>query len=361
MPDDRIKRAIEWLRDAIRAEPKSYLAYLPLLGIDSSNLPTAVGNVTFLPGDSRTIATMKRPVSTIIKSLKNEEASKKALRKHLVEDINNTFRNGVVGELVVQAGDDDNAEEKAVRECRRTIDTINFFSDIFASSGMRSCVSLLGDGNQVVSLVSKKERTRLMVLMREKYDSHESSILYKGRQIAGFTCPGYARGPLLALRLPKADSRPALDSGFARLSELLANDDRTSLEDRILSAFQWAGRATVEVRREEAFLLYMIALESLVLGGKAASEITFQLRIKTGHLIKSRSEDRKTLLKRLGALYGIRSKIVHSGSFQVTDSELRETRQYTKQALLTVAIGKPFRSMKTEEEFDGWLEERLLS
>jgi hypothetical protein len=57
----------------------------------------------------------------------------------------------------------------------------------------------------------------------------------------------------------------------------------------------------------------------------------------------------------------VRSKIVHSGSFQVTDSEVREARQYAKQALLTVLNGKLFKDMRTEEEFDGWLEERLLS
>jgi hypothetical protein len=361
IPEERIRRAVDWLRDAMRAKPKTYLVYLPVVGLDAANLPLKAGKVTFLPGDGRTVASVKRPISTIIATLKNEEASRAKFRNHISDDINNSFRNNVIAELEILAGDDDNAEEKAVRECRRTIDAVNFFSDILVPRGRKACLSLLGEGNQTVHLARERERVKLMVMLREKGEEDKGSIRYKGRKIAAFQCPTYARGPLVGLTLPRPDSAPAIDSGFARVLELLGKGVRTSLDERVLAAFQWAGRATVDIRREEAFLLYMIALESLVLGSRSKSEVTFQLRIKTGHLIKSGSEGRKSLLRRLGVLYDIRSKIVHSGSFQVTDSELREARYYSKQAVLTVADNEPFKSMQSEQEFDEWLEDRLLS
>ena len=271
---DRVEQAVIWLRMALRAEPKTYLVYLPVVGIDPSSLPVKVGKVTFLPGDGRTVAAVKRPVSTIIASLKNEQSNKASFAKNMRYRISNCFRNNIVAELEVHAGDDDNAQEKAVRECRRTIDAINFFSDIFASSGAKACVTLLGEGNQVIRLTRKREKTKLMIILRQRSAADESSIHFKGKQIAAFTCPESARGSITELKLPRPGSTHAIDSGLARVSELLAKDDSTTLEERILSAFQWAGRATVDVRREEAFLLYMIALESLVLGSKTNSEIT---------------------------------------------------------------------------------------
>jgi hypothetical protein len=117
----------------------------------------------------------------------------------------------------------------------------------------------------------------------------------------------------------------------------------------------------VASKKEEAFLLYMIALESLILGASASSEITFQLKLKTAHLIVKVSDKRKDLMRRLARLYGIRSTIVHSGSFQVTDAELEEIGLITKKALLTVVLHKPFKSMVSKKQFDEWLEERLLT
>lgn len=70
---------------------------------------------------------------------------------------------------------------------------------------------------------------------------------------------------------------------------------------------------------------------------------------------------RKEILKSVYLLYDVRSQIVHSGRFQVTDTELLEARQYAKQALLTVIQAAPFRDMKDEAELDTWLDDQLLA
>ena len=275
--------------------------------------------------------------------------------------IDNNFLHKIISELEVQAGDNSNAEEKAIKECRKTIDVMNFFADIFASGGSKVCVSLLGEGNEVISRLKSQDKIQLRLLFREAHDPLESSTSYKGKRIGELFCTKAGRGPLLELSLPSLNSRQAIDTGFARVSELLGKADRTTFEDRILSAFQWAGRATVDIRREEAFLLYMIALESLILGSKVNSEITFQLRLKIVHIITCSTSTRKQFMNRISYLYGVRSKIVHSGSFQVTESELWELRQYSKQVLITVANAKQFRDMETAEQFDSWLDEQLIS
>lgn len=222
-----------------------------------------------------------------------------------------------------------------------------------------------GDGHEPVNPAKPHESTKMMMTFREKSSAEEKSTPCLNKEISEFRYILSPPGPLTGLTLPNPDSPELvlpLDKLFAQVAKLSGKHSLSRLEDRILSAFQWAGRATVDTRREEAFLLYMISLESLVLGREKHPEITFQLRLKTAHLLRRDSNDeRKTLFKRLGVLYDIRSKIVHSGHFQVTDAELREARQYAKQALAIVMSEKPFCEMSDAKELDNWLEGRLIS
>ena len=55
--------------------------------------------------------------------------------------------------------------------------------------------------------------------------------------------------------------------------------------DQVISSLQWADRATVERRREQAFLLYAIALESLVLADEDKQELKYRLRVPVAHLL----------------------------------------------------------------------------
>jgi len=56
-------------------------------------------------------------------------------------------------------------------------------------------------------------------------------------------------------------------------TRLLDSRECNTFEQRVLTAFQWAGRATADDRREEAILLYLIALESLLLGEDVDREL----------------------------------------------------------------------------------------
>lgn len=67
--------------------------------------------------------------------------------------------------------------------------------------------------------------------------------------------------PWRGMPIKQVSRRP----GFDRISELLAKDTLSKLEDRILKAVQWAGRARVEPRVEESFLLFAVALETLLI------------------------------------------------------------------------------------------------
>jgi hypothetical protein len=165
-------------------------------------------------------------------------------------------------------------------------------------------------------------------------------------------------GPHRKIPLNQIATRP----GFARISELLLKESPTKLEDRILASVQWAGRAQVEPRREEAFILYAIALESLLLGKDVKTDIAYRLAVRCAHLVGGLAlGDKKLVVDKVQSLYDLRSRIVHSGNFVVSEEQLRLISEYAVSTLLTVIDRDPFRNMREVMELETWLEARLLA
>jgi hypothetical protein len=363
VPEATIKAAVKGLRKALTSQ-KTYLVYLPVAGIDQNTLPRRIGKLGFFASASDDVAGIREAMCANIMSLKNDEVQKELHKQVFIECMDTIFCKNAIIELEVRAGDYDGALEKAVIICRQAIDVINFFSDLLVSGGMKARLSLVGEGNEVVNLLTPRDSIKMLIAMRVKDRHEEPAFPYKGKDIAETHWHKMPKGPLMGIPLPKPGMPNPCDpveEVFASVSELLGNDQLSKLENRILSAFQWAGRASVAVRNEEAFLLYMISLESLILGRDTHSEITYQLKLKAAHLLRGTVEARRELMERLGSLYKIRSQIVHSGRFQVSESDLSEAHEYAKKALLVNSHSAPFRKMTDKKQFDAWLDDRLIS
>jgi hypothetical protein len=127
-----------------------------------------------------------------------------------------------------------------------------------------------------------------------------------------------------------------------------------------LAAISLAGRATVDVRKEEAFLLYAIALESLVLIEGDKEELKYRLQIRIAHLLGNTVEGRRELSSEVGRLYNIRSQIVHSGRFQVTDSDLSLMRSIAKNCIMRLIIDDTFTTMSSVDDIVLWFSNEIL-
>jgi Apea-like HEPN len=136
---------------------------------------------------------------------------------------------------------------------------------------------------------------------------------------------------------------------------------RRDIDELYLSAIQWAGRATVEPRREEAFLLFAIALESLILPTSDPMELTYRLRIRTAHLLGATARERERISEETGKLYGIRSNIVHNGYYQITEVELARIKRKTKQAIFALLSSRTAQGCKDKKELNKWFENKILS
>lgn len=304
------QKEVKQLKSALEAEPHTWEVISRACGLDPTGLPITVGKVTFV------LATPE-----VLDNLPEASFTKPATREH--------FAGSVVARIFVPAGDSDSATANATRILQETLDCINFFA---ATTGASSQGYIPG----------------------ERETGSGLTILSGGGR---FVHHAFLYGPAQLLPL----TRLVGHSGLQRISKLLESDKLTKLQQRILRAFQWAGRAQVDSRREESFLLMAIALESLLLGNQTNENISYKVALRAAHLIGPRDISiRKSLCRDVKDLYNRRSAIVHSGRVEVSDSELALLRHYLRAALFVAINNSPFAEMTAEEEFDAWFEERAL-
>src|SRR5215216_3884223 len=292
--DQRCKTAIEELRTALTAAPITFNVYYPVNGLGLNGLPTQVGNVQFCIFDESHLEKFMNTSN----EYDADHDIKNRIRSFADSIRKSTIFDKPAGLIKVKAIDDLAAKTLAVKELTLTINVINFFSDLIPYH--KGHIYLPGDNERLainVPVLSEGDHPR-------------------------FTFGWEVAGPLMPFSLQQLldyDKRGNL--GFSKIANILTKK-RNKLEDRVVSAIQWAGKATVERRKEEAFLLYAISLESLVLLENEKEELGYRLRTRVAHLLGIDLDGRKKISKRVRDLYDVRSKIVHSGSYQVTDADL---------------------------------------
>lgn len=212
------------------------------------------------------------------------------------------------------------------------MDLLNFFSDLVRYN--YGWVYLPGEAAQIMAYVLVQDS--------------------KNREI---NAPRY--GPLTQFDVDKFRAEKWAKPHLRRIRELFQRSSQSSLAESILSALQWAGRATVEPKREQSFLLYAIALETLILPGQEV-ELGYRLRTRVARLLERDPRKRTEITVILKKLYGTRSKIVHSGSYDVSDEDLGRLRAITKTVIIRMLMDEQIRRMKTSEELEQWFESRAL-
>ncbi|HEY62512.1 MAG TPA: hypothetical protein G4N95_07665 [Anaerolineae bacterium] len=327
----RIDQAISELRESLRKKPITMQVYFPIAGLAKEGLPFEFGNVVLQEFNKDNI----QQFQDILDNQKIPVEEKENIQS-IVDDISKKSIGKIFGEVSVKAKDYDAAKILAQRDVRLAIDAINFYSDLIPySSGY---IYLFGDAGRVVIPIPS-------------CSSESLSINFTQKVVGPLT-------PLSINALIKCNEEKGL--GLDKVSELLSGK-RSGLGERILSSIQWASRATIETRKEEAFLLYAIALESLILIENDKEELTYHLRTRVAHLLGKDILGKKKIVKQVRDLYIIRSKIVHSGKYQVTDADLNLIRFITKSCILCILTDEPFYSMKNQEQLVKWFDEKILS
>jgi hypothetical protein len=349
----RLNSALEELASVLHKSPDTWEVHYAVEGVSLKRLPISIGKIELYSANKRGIEHLSDRVEHIYKKTHHPEDQQQEFAKSVKEDLRKYFYRKVIAKVIVRSVTADAARSQALKELRSTLDVLNFFADTLHPPGIAARAYLPGEALRSGTFSPA---------FRLAASADEYTAIYPSL---------YTVGPLSYLELSRSRLRKLSKFGFNRISAILSKEEseRSKLERRILSAFQWAGRATLvdlsnkkykeetDSRREEAFLLYTISLESLLLKEEKVDN-TNKFKTRGAALLAGNAATSKRVEKHLSDLYDTRSRIVHDGNIDVSDEDLYYIRVYAKRALTIVLLSKKFQNMRTEEEFIKWLERK---
>lgn len=324
--EDRLALAIDELKASLAKLPVDYKCYLPLAGCDASGLPWTFGAV-------RLVVFNETQVKHIVAAAGRTRNDASVLG--VLEGVQRAASwNQPVAIVTVPARDDDAARDLATKRVQQTVDCMNFFVDLIPYN--HGWVYLPGEAASVLG-VSPVTGTDGSV-----------SALFQWQ------------GPLRPFSVQSLKTTASLRPALSRVHRMLREQPGSKLDQSVLASVQWAGRASAEQKKEEAFILFAIALETLVLPDSSTQELTYRLRVRAAHLLGHDANARKEISQLIGHLYNVRSRIVHSGFYEVTDEDLGRLKAIVIRCVLRTLLHRRIRQLKTPEELASWFDYRVL-
>lgn len=337
--DGRLRREMTALRHFLESDIVAWVVYLPVRGIYDESLPRRIGRVDFLPTTDTGLAERLVPIEDVGDDRDEHQAVRLAAARSARKSIHDAFDGHIAASIVVDAVDEDAAYDLGEEEIRRTIDVINFYADIWRPRNLRA-----------FAYVSSDER-----------ESSERWMVY--RQDASWI--GGAGLTVLDqfdnVWLPPEESDDGKTCGLNRVHQILSKSARTEVDQRLLSALRWTGRATAERRDDQAFLFFAIALEALLTGRTVQGDISYRIAMRSARLCAGEDiHSRRSCRDRVKRLYDLRSRIVHQGFMDVTSGDVESFRQVVKAAIIAVLTQEHFWSLESNKSFEDWFEDQLL-
>lgn len=337
----RMQRELQRLRRGLTSPLRRWKLVVQVTGLHRPALPLNLGRVRFVRGTKATAKaltanlhdykpTRARFSQKRLQAINADHAKSRAKVAH-------TFSEHALAFAEVAASDYTSAKELGLVEIRQVVDVMNFFAPAFE----------LPRGIHRAYVAPEHRGAPLNWVV---YDPDGPRFVHNN-DFAG-------EWPISKLRLK---SRRARQLGLARVNDLLTNETRTDLEDRIVTAIAWAGRATVEHRPEHKFILYAIALEALLTKAGARTGVTERLKLRVAFLVHRKAADRKLLSTTMGRLYDLRSSLVHAGTAEeLADRDVDIIEHIVELALVAILTKPPFRTMKNAVDLDRWFDDKLL-
>ena len=330
------EQAIKEVRAALSSPPLTWKSCLPILGITPPKRTWVLGDVRLINiagKEGKEFMAAADSITDQTRHTAEEKAAFKAQeRKELIEE-----HPGQAFALVTTSAlDAEAAWASAKRRLRFVLDCLNF------------AVGVL-HGNQYHELSTNQPRRRHYASgVTINVTSHTSARRHSEVNTAAGTVNA------------EEFRRGIRENGaLRRLWAALASAKPTDHQSRILAAMQWAGRAQAERRDEQAFLFRAIALESLILGDRDQGELTMRLTLSIVHLLGAWLKSRKDAFQQIKKLYGVRSKIVHSGKYEVDPKDFALMRAYVTRCFLHIFGDRRFGNMVAKSDLDEWFEARM--
>ena len=321
--EERLAIALTTLKKSLDASPIAYRCLVPVNGLAADDLPFGFGGIRFVAFGNRQLRELRQLV--------RRHRDPQALAPFIERLKGGWLWGQICAVVVVEARDFGGAQARASVRARTLVDCLNFFHDLIPHNFCWLYFPSEGGPSEKIAPI----------------------IAADGAVSVPFGHIG-PRGSFSIQNLRKA---PALLRHFGLGSDLLRCAKPRTAGEVILTSLRWAGRASVEVNREQSFLLFAIALESVVLP-EQKQELRYRLGLRVSRLLGRARGERHEIAKLVEKLYDIRSKTAHSGSYEVTEEELGRLRALTKRAILKLLKRRALWAQPTST-LEQWLEGRV--
>lgn len=297
--EERLKDALGELRNRLRSPILSYRCFVPVHGFAPKDLPFGFGGIRFVSFGRSHQRQLLKPIA--------KGSTSKSFRSLVGELKERELWGNPCAVVDVKARDFDSAAVRARVATRAAVDSINFLDELIPYN--HGWLYLPAEGASALEIAP--------------IVSSDGQVLLSHARV----------GPIAPFSLENLRKDRRALRHLRALSALSRMATPRTAGEVLLTSIQWAGRATVEPKRELSFLLFAIALEAAVLP-EHNQELTYRLSLRVAGLAGRSREQRAEMRRVVVDLYGVRSKIVHSGSYEVTDEDLGRLRWLTKSVLL---------------------------
>ena len=325
----RMNKALKKLKRFLASPPEEYECWIEVGGLDVASLPSCFGHVRFVVFGTDQIRNLKETIQT--KHIIGRSGKLAFINDQLVKSL----LDRPTALVEVKARDAKAALTLAERTVRATIECVNFFSDMIP--GYDAWLFLPG-----------------------RQESHSSGACLAVVSSGSVYCDVAGEGPpgSFSIAVLRESIEGVVRDAVDRVESLLKRR-RNKVDELILMAVRWGGRATVAKTPEESFLLFAIALECVVLP-QQSGELTYRLSQRIARLIGENVDQRLNLSRIAKSLYAIRSKIVHSGHYEVTEEQRDEVRAAAKEVIVRLLTNWDVQQCRQPKELDEWFDKQAL-
>ena len=138
------------------------------------------------------------------------------------------------------------------------------------------------------------------------------------------------------------------------------NAPENEIETRLINAVNWIGMAIAEKNNAIAFTQAIFAIECMLQfqqsGEPISKSIVASIGEEVAFLLGTTVENRKELEKRFKSLYGIRSKIAHGKSADISVDQVLDAISLAKQIVCSILTTPAFKKAKTMQMINNHIE-----
>lgn len=147
--------------------------------------------------------------------------------------------------------------------------------------------------------------------------------------------------------------------GNRQLIDIFDKESKNEIEKRICNAINWVGMAIAEQNNSIAFTQAIYAIESLLQyetkGEIINKSIVATISESIAFLLGKNYDDRKGIEKRFRELYGIRSKIAHGKSSEITAYQVLEAIDLAKRLVLELLMNPALKDASTMQKIVNYI------